>query len=201
MLYKWVKDENCILVLYCSFFQDRLGPLAQHPNSKFYPSCCFRYSWSKPVFRDLKPSCFAYSTNYTQDLLARDKMNLETMEDAMPLLLYSYTTQTLALVSLVLLSNHPQDTISSLCDSAFLPPQSSPDIFPFLWLAQTVPSGRPQAVMDFLSHGAYQRTIKNIAPYVFLPPLVLPFTLISPQIPWTHYKTKLKNEGLRIYWG
>lgn len=123
MLYKWVKDENCILVLYCSFFQDRLGPLAQHPNSKFYPSCCFRYSWSKPVFRDLKPSCFAYSTNYTQDLLARDKMNLETMEDTMPLLLYSYTTQTLALVSLVLLSNHPQDTISSLCDSAFLPPE------------------------------------------------------------------------------
>ena len=70
------------------FFQDRLGPLAQHPNSEFYTSCCFKYSWSKPVFRHLKPSCFAYSTNYTQDLLAIDKMNPGTLEDPMPLLPY-----------------------------------------------------------------------------------------------------------------
>lgn len=38
------------------------------------------------MFRHLNPSCFAYSTNYTQDLLAIDKINLGTMKDPMPLL-------------------------------------------------------------------------------------------------------------------
>ena len=92
-------------------------------------------------------------------------------------------TQTRSLVSLVLLGNHHQDTISPLCDSAFLPPQSSPDIFPFLLVAQTVASGKPQAAMDCLSHGAFQSTTQNEAHCVLFPPLALTFTLISPQIP------------------